>query len=114
MADIIRRSGDPLTSPSYQVTFATVGGPLAALEMASLNAGLGSYFGTSEGVLIINTGEKQELGLLPGDVVTAVDGRKVSSPSQLARILRTYEKGEEYKLQVMRQKKSETVTGKMP
>jgi hypothetical protein len=89
-------------------------GPLASLEMAALNAGLGSYFGTTDGVLIINAGEKQELGLLPGDVVTAVDGRKVTSPSQLMRILRTYEKGEEFKLQIMRQKRAESVTGKMP
>lgn len=92
----------------------TARGPLASLEMATLNAGLGSYFGTTDGVLVINTGEKQELGLLPGDVVTAVDGRKVTSPSQLMRILRTYEKGEEFKLQIMRQKRAESVTGKMP
>jgi S1-C subfamily serine protease len=82
--------------------------------MATLNAGLGSYFGTTDGVLIINAGEKQELGLIPGDVVTAVDGRKVTSPSQLMRILRTYEQGEEFKLQIMRQKRAESVTGKMP
>lgn len=92
----------------------TARGPLASLEMATLNAGLGSYFGTTDGVLVINTGEKQELGLLPGDVVTAVDGRKVTSPSQLMRILRTYEKGEEFKLQIMRQKRAESVSGKMP
>ncbi len=114
MEQLIRRSGGPLASSPYQISFESVGGPLATLEMTALNTGLGSYFGTSEGVLIINTGEKQELGLLPGDVVTAVDGRKVSSPGQLARILRTYEKGEEYQLQVMRQKKAETVSGKMP
>lgn len=92
----------------------TARGPLASLEMATLNAGLGSYFGTTDGVLVINTGEKQELGLIPGDVVTAVDGRKVTSPSQLMRILRTYEQGEEFKLQIMRQKRAETVSGKMP
>jgi hypothetical protein len=116
MVRIIERNGDPLTSGSYQFSIATTAmrGPLASLEMATLNAGLGSYFGTTDGVLIINAGEKQELGLLPGDVVTAVDGRKVTSPSQLMRILRTYEKGEEFKLQIMRQKRAETVTGKMP
>lgn len=116
MMRIIERNGDPLTSGSYQFSVATTAmrGPLASLEMATLNAGLGSYFGTTDGVLIINAGEKQELGLLPGDVVTAVDGRKVTSPSQLMRILRTYEQGEEFKLQIMRQKRAESVTGKMP
>lgn len=103
----------PLGTGSF--SFATTArGPLASLEMATLNAGLGSYFGTTDGVLIINAGEKQELGLLPGDVVTSVDGRKVTSPSQLMRILRTYEQGEEFKLQIMRQKRAETVSGKMP
>jgi S1-C subfamily serine protease len=117
MMRMIERSGDPLTSGSYQfvaVAGAAMGGPLAEVEMTSLNAGLGSYFGATEGVLIINAGGKQDAGLQAGDVVTAVDGRKVTSPGQLARILRTYEKGEEYKLQIMRQKKTETVTGKMP
>jgi len=103
----------PLGTGSF--SFATTArGPLASLEMATLNAGLGSYFGTTDGVLIINAGEKQELGLLPGDVVTSVDGRKVTSPSQLMRILRTYDQGEEFKLQIMRQKRAETVSGKMP
>jgi C-terminal processing protease CtpA/Prc len=115
MMRIIERNGDPLTSGSYQFSVATTArGPLASLEMATLNAGLGSYFGTTDGVLIINAGEKQELGLLSGDVVTSVDGRKVTSPSQLMRILRTYEQGEEFKLQIMRQKRAETVSGKMP
>lgn len=103
----------PTGAGSFSFT-TTARGPLASLEMAALNAGLGSYFGTTDGVLIINAGEKQELGLLPGDVVTAVDGRKVTSPSQLMRILRTYDQGEEFKLQIMRQKRAETVSGKMP
>jgi C-terminal processing protease CtpA/Prc len=103
----------PLGTGSFSFT-TTARGPLASLEMATLNAGLGSYFGTTDGVLIINAGEKQELGLLPGDVVTSVDGRKVTSPSQLMRILRTYDQGEEFKLQIMRQKRAETVSGKMP
>ena len=107
---------DPRIRGSYTFSINTTqtSGPLAEVEMTSLNTGLGSYFGTSEGVLIINTGGKSDAGLQAGDVVTAVDGRKVTSPGQLARILRTYEKGEEYKLQIMRQKKTETVTGKMP
>lgn len=104
----------PMGTYSFTVNATAMGGPLASVEMTSLNAGLGSYFGATEGVLIINVGEKQDAGLQPGDVVTSVDGRKVTSPGQLARILRTYEKGEEYKLQIMRQKRTETVTGKMP
>lgn len=90
------------------------GGPLADLELAPINEKLGSYFGVTEGVLVIDVPEKDNLGLVPGDVITAVDGRKVNAPSQLFRVLGTYDKGEEFKFQVTRQRKSETITSKHP
>lgn len=90
------------------------GGPLADLELAPINEKLGSYFGVTEGVLVIDVPEKDNLGLVPGDVITAVDGRKVNAPSQLFRVLGTYDKGEEFKIQVTRQRKSETITSKQP
>lgn len=90
------------------------GGPLADLELAPLNEKLGSYFGVTEGVLVIDVPEKDNLGLIPGDVITAIDSRKVSSPSQLFRVLGTYDRGEEFKLQVTRQRRSETISSKAP
>src|ERR1019366_3906141 len=54
------------------------------------------------------------IGLEPGDVIVSVDGRKVSNPSQLMRIVGTYEHNDEFKLQIMRQKHAETLTVKMP
>lgn len=90
------------------------GTALADLELAPVNEKLGSYFGVSEGVLVIDVPAKGSLGLVPGDVVTAVDGRKVTNPGQLMRILGTYERNEEFKLQVTRQKRTETVTAKLP
>jgi C-terminal processing protease CtpA/Prc len=103
------------TTPGGNFAYAfSVGGPLSNLEMVSLNEKLGAYFGTSEGVLVVNVGEKDAFGLMPGDVISSVDGRKVSTSSQLMRILRTYDKGEEFKIQIMRQKKTETLTGKLP
>lgn len=86
---------------------------LGDLELAPLNPDLGSYFGTSEGILVIRVPEGSSLGLKGGDVVLSVDGRKPSSPSSLMRILRSYEPGEAIKLEVLRQKKRETVTGKL-
>ncbi len=102
-------------SPTGNLHYAFgVSGPLSNLELVSLNEKLGSYFGTSEGVLVVNVGTKDAFGLTPGDVIVSVDGRKVTGSSQLMRILRTYEQGEEFKLQIMRQKKTETLTGKLP
>jgi membrane-associated protease RseP (regulator of RpoE activity) len=107
------RFGNPSPGGNFAYAF-TVGGPLSNLEMVSLNDKLGAYFGTNEGVLVVNVGEKDAFGLVPGDVIVSVDGRKVTSSTQLMRIFRTYDKGEEFKIQIMRQKKAETLSGKLP
>jgi S1-C subfamily serine protease len=89
------------------------GSPLGRLELAPLNSDLGRYFGTDEGVLVISAPKDSALGLRGGDVVLAVDGRAPSSPSHLLRILRSYETGETFKLDIMRNRKRETVTARI-
>jgi S1-C subfamily serine protease len=89
------------------------GSPLADLELAPLNPDLGQYFGASSGVLVVSAPKDSELGLKGGDVVLAVDGRKPASPSQLLRILRSYERGESFKMEIQRKQKRETVTGRV-
>jgi hypothetical protein len=86
------------------------GSPLGDLELAPLNPDLGQYFGTTEGVLVIRAPKDSNLGLRGGDVVQAVDGRKPAGPAHLLRILRSYERGETFKLDIMRNRKRETVT----
>jgi S1-C subfamily serine protease len=88
------------------------GGELSELEVAPLNPDLGQYFGTSEGVLVISAPKGSPLGLRGGDVVLAVDGRKPSSPAQLLRILRSYDRDESFKIDVLRNRKRETLTVK--
>ncbi len=97
--------------PRMQFSFDS---PLANLELAPLNPDLGQYFGTSDGVLVLSVGKNSALGLKAGDVVQAIDGRKAASPGQLLRILRSYDSGETFKLDVLRNRKHETVTGKLP
>jgi membrane-associated protease RseP (regulator of RpoE activity) len=84
---------------------------LPEIELAPVNPQLGSYFGTTEGVLVVDVPEPAPLGLKAGDVVLAVDGRAVSSPRQLLRVLGSYEPGEPLQLTVMRQKKRITLKG---
>lgn len=86
-------------------------GTLRGLELAPVNPQLGSYFGTTDGVLVVDVPNPSPLGLKAGDVVLAVDGRDVSSPRQLMRVLSSYEPGEALKLEVMRQKKRITLKG---
>ncbi|MFZ9689628.1 MAG: PDZ domain-containing protein, partial [Phycisphaerales bacterium] len=91
-----------------------VGGALSDLELAPMNAKLGAYFGTSEGVLVVNVPEKDNLGLQPGDVVTKVDGRGVETPSEFLRVLRSYDTGDTFKLTVTRQMRTEVFTATLP
>jgi S1-C subfamily serine protease len=90
-----------------------LGGELAGLDLAPMNPDLGQYFGTSEGVLVVNAPKASTLGLKAGDVVLAVDGRKPSGPSHLLRILRSYDRGERFKLDVLRNRKRETLTARL-
>jgi predicted metalloprotease with PDZ domain len=89
------------------------GGPLMDLELAPINPDLGQYFGATEGVLVISVPKESTLGLKGGDVILSIDGRKATSPGTLLRILRTYEPGESFKLEVMRNKTRTTVTGQV-
>jgi membrane-associated protease RseP (regulator of RpoE activity) len=89
------------------------GSPLGDLELAPLNPDLGQYFGTTDGVLVIRAPKDGTLGLKGGDVVQAVDGRKPAGPSHLMRILRSYDRGETFKLDILRNRKRETVTARL-
>lgn len=90
-----------------------MGGPLADLELAPINSDLGSYFGTTEGVLVISVPKESALGLKGGDVILSVDGRKANGPNSLLRILRSYEPGDSFKFEIMRNKSRTTVTGQL-
>ena len=89
------------------------GSPLADLELAPLNPELGRYFGATEGILVISVPKESELNLKGGDVILTVDGRKPASPSHLLRILRSYESGETFRLDILRNGKRESVTGRV-
>jgi S1-C subfamily serine protease len=89
------------------------GSPLGDLELAPLNEDLGSYFGTTDGVLVISVPKDSKLNLKSGDVVMSVDGRKPSNPPHLMRILQSYDKGESFRIDLMRGHHRETVTGKV-
>lgn len=91
-----------------------VAGVIANLELAPMNEKLGSYFGTGRGVLVISAPEEHNLGLQPGDVITTVDGRAVATPGELIRVLRTYDKDREFTMQVMRQKRQQSITTSLP
>jgi S1-C subfamily serine protease len=88
-------------------------GPMG-LRLATVNAGLGEYFNTKSGALVLDVPSDSTIQLKPGDVIVAIDGRSVTSEEQARRILRSYADGETAKIEVMRQKKKTSVSWKAP
>jgi len=90
------------------------GSPWGGIELVKLNADLGDYFGTREGVLVVSAPEDSSLALRGGDVIVSIGGRKPTSPMQAMRILRSYDPGESVTLDVLRKQKHVNVAWKVP
>lgn len=84
------------------------------MEMAPMNPELGAYFGTSEGILVIQAPKESPLKLRGGDVILKIGDRQPKSPSQVMRILGSYEPGETVNIQVLRKQKRESLSFKVP
>jgi hypothetical protein len=110
---MLRRIPMPSGGELPNVWGMTLGGRFDDLELAPVNAELGEYFGTSEGVLVVKAPEKNTFGLRSGDVVLSVEGRPARGPASLLRILRSYEEGDVVKLEIMRHKSRQTISSKV-
>ena len=84
------------------------------MEMVSLTEDLGRYFGTDKGLLVVRAPEDESLKLKDGDVIQSIDGREPGSVSHAMRILGSYQEGETLKLEIMRDKRRQTVSVEMP
>jgi S1-C subfamily serine protease len=84
------------------------------MELVELSEGLGSYFGTNEGLLVVSAPESNTLQLKDGDVIQSIDGRKPDGVGHAMRILGSYEPGEKLELQIMRNKKREKLQIEIP
>lgn len=83
------------------------------LNLASVDAGLGRYFGTQRGVLVLSSGEDLK-GLQSGDVIQKVGGAPVDSPRDVMRALRDKDSGERLRLDLLRDRKPVAVTVTVP
>jgi len=91
-----------------------IGGPVADMELAKLSPGLGRYFGTDAGVLVVHAPSDGALGLQDGDVILSIDGRKPTDSPHVIRILASYDPGEKVPMEVMRAHRRVSVTATMP
>ncbi|MEX0900895.1 MAG: PDZ domain-containing protein [Gammaproteobacteria bacterium] len=83
-------------------------------EFVKVNKGLGDYFNTDRGLLVVGVGDKNPLTLKEGDVILSIDGREPESATHAARILRSYAAGEEAELEIMRQRRKQTLKVTLP
>ena len=84
------------------------------MEMVKLTEGLGRYFGTEEGMLVVRAPENEKFELQDGDVILDIDGRSPNSVSHAIRILGSYQSGEKLKIRIMRDKRKRTLEVEMP
>lgn len=86
----------------------------AGMELVTLTKGLGEYFGTDEGLLVVRGPGQEGMDIQDGDVIKQIDGRTPESPSHAMRILRSYQPGEKVTVQLIRKKKNTKVEIALP
>jgi len=84
------------------------------MELVELNEGLGRYFGTDQGLLVVKAPDSNAFKLEDGDVIQKIDGRTPSSVRHAMRILASYQAGEALELEIMRDKKRRTLEIEIP
>src|SRR6056297_234656 len=88
--------------------------PWGDMELVELSPGLGRYFGTDSGLLVVRAPSDPALNLEDGDVIRRIGDREPGSVSHAIRILRSYEEGEELELEIMREKRSRRLAVQIP
>ena len=90
------------------------GGSLGDMQLVSLSSGLGQYFGTDKGLLVVRAPQDSKWQLKDGDVILAIGGRDPGTPPHAMRILGSYGAGETVKLDIMRKGKPQSLSISLP
>jgi len=98
----------------FQYAMPMFGNNWGDMELVELNAGLGRYFGTDSGLLVVSAPKSDEFKLQDGDVILSIDDREPTSVGHAMRILASYQPGEELELKIMRDKRRLTVDIALP
>ena len=99
---------------SFEYSFPFAGTAWGSMELVELNEGLGKYFGTDKGLLVVEAPESEGLDLQDGDVIQSIDGREPKDVRHAMRILGSYQSGESLKLGIMRDKRKRTIEIEVP
>jgi S1-C subfamily serine protease len=113
VADVrmVRRAcppGEPCAPPAVIEAFRWNG-----LNLASVDAKLGRYFGTDTGVLVLSTMPAFDM-LEPGDVIQRVDGKAVATPREVMDALRGKAEQSQVPVEFMRDRATRTARLTVP
>ena len=84
------------------------------MELIELSEGLGKYFGTDSGLLVVSAPEVDGFELKDGDVIKTIDGRVPNDVRHAMKILSSYQSGEKLELGIMRDKKKRKLDVAVP
>jgi len=100
--------------PRFEHFFSSSG--RLGVTVDSLSEQLAAYFGTEDGVLVtsVTSGSAADkAGVKAGDIVVSINGTTIDSPSELSRGVQRLEDGDEFTLEVVRDKQKQTLEGKI-
>jgi C-terminal processing protease CtpA/Prc len=103
-----------IAMPDIDVDVSAGGRAWRDIDMVAMNPELGAYFGTSEGLLVVQAPKDNPLKLAGGDVILEIGDRTPASPTQAMRILGSYDPGDTVTLQVIRKHEKLTLTSQVP
>jgi serine protease Do len=124
------RPARPIEPPAARAPRATVPTPRAPMlenfgffrgnqlgvSVSGLSDQLAEYFGTKTGMLVNDVTEGSaaaKAGIKAGDVIVSVNGSPVETAGDIGRHLQKLETGDEFTVQVMRDRKPVTLKGKI-
>jgi serine protease Do len=102
--------------PAFDNFFWIAGRRALGVTLESLDDQLAEYFGVKDGVLVKSVEKDsaaQKAGIKAGDVITAVNGRKIYETSDVNRAIDRSDAAAEFTIDLVRDKKPQTVKGKL-
>lgn len=90
-------------------------GTTLGVTLGDMTSQLAEYFGAKEGALVASVADNSaaaKAGVKAGDVITAINGEEVKTPSDVRRLAQRLSSGAEFTVDVLRDKKKVTLKGK--
>lgn len=75
-------------------------------HFSTITEALGKYFGTTQGVLVLEVDQNNKLGLQDGDVIQAINGEDVNTPKDVVRIMSGFKSDESFDIEIIREKET--------